>query len=91
MKEGCSRRGNSTSKGQGQCACECARKGWGPRRRTRVRYSISGAYRAGQRLAQSPGCPRRPEKGRPECVERGGAGGVYAEGGGGGWVVAAFR
>ena len=33
LKEGCSRRGNSTSKGQGQCACECARKGWGWRRK----------------------------------------------------------
>lgn len=34
LKEGRSRRGNSTSKGQGQRACECAWKGWGRRRRT---------------------------------------------------------
>lgn len=46
---------------------------------------------AGQRLAQeSPGLPRRPRRADQSVWGRGGAGGVYAEGGGGGWQ-AAFR
>lgn len=92
LKEGCSRRGNSTSKGQGwQCACECARKGWGPRRRARRLDTVSLELTGWAEAGAEPELPQTSGEDETRVCGEGGAGGVYAEGGGWRWVVAAFR